>query len=81
MDIFRLNVLISAIDLLPGHQQARWPLSSVCRFAKEHKLIRRYAVTDASVRDSQMLDEVLGEENSGRLAWADSVCRSEAREE
>ncbi len=48
---------------------------------KEHKLIRRYAVTDASVHDSQVFDEVLDEENSGRSVWADSAYRSEAREE
>ena len=44
---------------------------------KEHKLIRRYAVTDASVHDSQVFDEVLDEENSGRSVWA---YRSEACE-
>ncbi len=47
---------------------------------KEHKLIRRYAVTDASVHDSQMFDEVLDEENSSHSLWADSAYRSEARE-
>ena len=44
---------------------------------KEHKLIRRYAVTD----DSQVFDEVLDDENSGRSIWADSAYRPEAREE
>ena len=48
---------------------------------KAHKLIRRYAVTDASVHYSQVFDEVLDEENSGRSVWADSAYRSEAREE
>jgi IS5 family transposase len=48
---------------------------------KEHKLVRRYAVTDASVHDSQVFDEVLVDENSGRSVWADSAYRSEAREE
>ena len=48
---------------------------------REHKLIRRYAVTDASVHDSQVFDDVLDEENSGRSVWADSAYRSEAREE
>ena len=48
---------------------------------QQHKLIRRYAVTDASVHDSQVFDEVLDEENSGRSVWADSAYRSEAREE
>ncbi|HPR05784.1 MAG TPA: transposase [Denitromonas sp.] len=48
---------------------------------KEHKLIRRYAVTDASVHDSQVFDQVLDNENSGRSIWADSAYRPEAREE
>lgn len=47
---------------------------------KEHKLIRRYAVTDASVHDSQVFDEVLDEANEGRSIWADSAYRSKARE-
>ncbi len=47
---------------------------------KESKLIRRYAVTDASVHDSQVFDELLDEENSGRSIWADSAYRSKARE-
>ena len=40
---------------------------------KEHKLIRCYAVTDASVHDSQVFDEVLDDENSDRSIWADSA--------
>jgi IS5 family transposase len=48
---------------------------------KVHRLIRRYAVTDASVHDSQVFDEFLDEENSDPSAWADSAYRSEAREE
>ena len=48
---------------------------------KEHKLIRRYAVTNASVHDSQVFDEVLDEENGDRSVWADSAYRSAAREE
>jgi IS5 family transposase len=36
----------------------------------EHKLIRRYAVTDVSVHDGQVFDEVLDEENSDRSVWA-----------
>ena len=48
---------------------------------KEHKLIRRYGVTDASVHDSQVFDELLDEENGDRSIWADSAYRSAAREE
>ena len=48
---------------------------------KAHKLIRRYAVTNASVHDSQVFDEVLDEENGGLDVYADSAYRSEATEE
>jgi IS5 family transposase len=41
-----------------------------------HKLIRRYAETDASVHDSQKLDDVLDESNTGAEVWADSAYRS-----
>ena len=47
---------------------------------KKDKLIRRYAVTHAAVHDSQVLDEILDEENSGRSVWADSAYRSEKQE-
>ena len=46
-----------------------------------HKLIRRCAVNDASVHDSQILDDLLDAENSHRSIWADSAYRSQAREE
>lgn len=47
---------------------------------KKDKLIRRYKVTDAAVHDSQVFDDVLDEENSGRSVWADSAYRSKERE-
>ena len=47
----------------------------------EHGLIRRYAVTDASVHDSQVLGQLLDEDNDSDLIWADSAYRSEAIEE
>ena len=33
---------------------------------KAHKLIRRYAVTDPSVHDSQVFDQRLDDDNGGR---------------
>ena len=48
---------------------------------QEHKLIRRYTVTDASVHDSPVFDELLDDETSGHSVWADAAYRSEAREE
>ena len=43
---------------------------------RKHKLIRRYAETDASVHDSQKLDDVLDKSNTGSEVWADSAYRS-----
>ena len=43
---------------------------------RKHKLIRRYAETDASVHDSQKLDEVLDKSNTSNEVWADSAYRS-----
>jgi IS5 family transposase len=43
---------------------------------RKHKLIRRYAETDASVHDSQKLDAVLDKSNTGNEVWADSAYRS-----
>ena len=63
------------------HGKSHYGYKNHINVDKEHKLIRRYAVTDASVHDSQVFDEVLDDENSGRSIWADSAYRSEAREE
>ena len=41
-----------------------------------HKLIRRYAVTDASVHDSQKLDGLLSKSNTSDNVYADSAYRS-----
>ena len=43
----------------------------------QHKLIRDYTVTDASVHDSRMFGELLDETNTSRDVWADSAYRSE----
>jgi IS5 family transposase len=41
-----------------------------------YRLIRRYAVTDASVHDSQVLGQLLDEDNDSDELWADSAYRS-----
>lgn len=43
---------------------------------RKHKLVRRYAETEASVHDSQKLDEVLDKSNTSNEVWADSAYRS-----
>lgn len=47
---------------------------------RNHKLIRKYKVTDASVHDSRELDNVLDPNNDGQETWADSAYRSEEQE-
>ncbi|MDP7611155.1 MAG: IS5 family transposase [Nitrospinaceae bacterium] len=47
----------------------------ICVDAK-HKIIRDYVVTDASVHDSQVFDELLDDANTSRDVWADSAYRS-----
>ncbi len=48
---------------------------------KQHKLIRRYAVTAAAVHDSQVLKDVLQAKGAGRDVWADAAYRSEEIED
>ena len=47
---------------------------------RDHKLIRLYNATDASVHDSQKMDAVLDKNNSDKKVWGDSAYRSEAQE-
>ena len=47
---------------------------------RQHKLIRRYTVTDAAVHDSQVLDAVLQAKAVGKEVWADAAYRSQAIE-
>lgn len=44
---------------------------------RRHKLVRRYAVTSASVHDSQKLEDVLDAGNTASGVWADSAYRSQ----
>lgn len=48
---------------------------------KKNKLIRKAHVTDASVHDSQAMDQVLDADNEGMDVWADSAYRSEETEQ
>lgn len=46
----------------------------------EHKVVRRYAVSDAARNDRQLLESVLDEDNSSRAVWADANYRSREQE-
>ena len=43
---------------------------------KAHKIIRKWAATDASPHDSQALDDILDAANTAKEVWADSAYRS-----
>lgn len=43
---------------------------------RRYKLVRLYDVTDASVHDSQAVDEILDDDNTAKGVWADSAYRS-----
>lgn len=48
---------------------------------RKYKFIRKYKVTDASVHDSQKLDDVLDPNNDSNDVWADRAYRSEGQEQ
>jgi len=45
----------------------------------KHKLVRKYDVTDASVHDSNVFENLLDTKNSSRDVWADSAYRSQKK--
>ena len=48
---------------------------------RRHKFVRRYAVSDAAVHDSQKLADILDPDNTASDVWADSAYRSREIEE
>ncbi len=50
-------------------------------FSPLSQVLRRYAVSTASVHDSQKLEDVLDPDNTASGVWADSAYRSEETEE
>ncbi|MDZ7841500.1 MAG: IS5 family transposase [Gammaproteobacteria bacterium] len=58
------------------HGQSHYGYKNHLSVDRKHKLIRVFAVSDAAVHDSQMLDQVLDEANTGAGVWADSAYRS-----
>lgn len=47
---------------------------------RQHKLVRRYHVSDAALHDSQAVDHLLTRGNTGAGVWADPAYRSEEME-
>lgn len=46
----------------------------------KHKVIRRFAVSDAALNDRRLLEDVLDENNTSRALWADANYRSRDQE-
>ena len=46
----------------------------------EHKVIRRYAVSDAAINDRHYLEALLDEDNTSKALWADANYRSRGQE-
>ena len=45
----------------------------------QHKLVRKYDVTDAAIHDSNVFENLLDTKNSSRDVWADSAYRSQEK--
>lgn len=62
------------------HGQSYFGYKSHINIDVNFGFIRRYAVTDAAVHDSQVLGQLLDDENADDGIWADSAYRSDAIE-
>lgn len=63
------------------HGKSHYGYKNHINVDNKHKLIRKFTVTDAATHDSQLLEEVLDEANTGAGVWADSAYRSEQTEQ
>ena len=58
------------------HERSYFGYKNHVNVDRRHKVVRRWAVTDASVHDSQKFDGVLDVSNTASDVWADSAYRS-----
>ena len=62
------------------HGKSHYGYKNHVNVDNKHKLVRKYAVSAANVHDSQLLDDLLDEDNSSKAIWADSAYRSREQE-
>jgi len=62
------------------HGKSHYGYKNHINVDRMHRLVRRYHVTDAAVHDSQAVDHLLMQGNTGSGVWADSACRPEEME-
>ena len=58
------------------HGKSHYGYKNHVNVDRKYKLVRRYHVTDAAVHDSQVVDHLLMQGNTGAGVWADSAYRS-----
>jgi len=58
------------------HGKSHYGYKNHVNVDRMHKLVRRYHVTDAAVHDSQAVDHLLMQGNTGSGVWADAAYRS-----
>jgi IS5 family transposase len=63
------------------HERSYYGYKNHIGVDRRHKFVRRYVVGDASVHDSQKLEDVLDTSNTASDVWADSAYRSQEIEE
>ena len=62
------------------HGKSHYGYKNHVNVDRKHKLVRRYHVSDAALHDSQAVDHLLMQGNTGSGVWADAAYRSEEME-
>jgi IS5 family transposase len=62
------------------HGKSHYGYKNHVNVDRQHKLVRRYHVSDAALHDSQAVDHLLMQGNTGSGVWADAAYRSEEME-
>jgi IS5 family transposase len=62
------------------HGKSHYGYKNHVNVDRKRKLVRRYHVSDAAVHDSQAVDQLLMQGNTGPGVWADASYRSEEME-
>lgn len=63
------------------HGKSHYGYKNHVNVDRKYKLVRRYHVTDAAVHDSQVVDHLLMQGNTGAGVWADAAYRSKEMED
>ena len=63
------------------HGKSHYGYKNPISIDNKNKLIRRFDVTDASVHDSNVFEQILDADNSRADVWADSAYRSKEKED